>query len=54
MAQTMKACQSHAHLPAVVNLDGEDMCQECADNWVRAEGQWQAEQEQLERDHGTD
>lgn len=35
-------CINHDDRPRVVNLDGEDLCQECADAWCRAEGAWQA------------
>lgn len=35
-------CIHHDDRPRVVNLDGEDLCQECADAWCRAEGAWQA------------
>jgi hypothetical protein len=40
---TPKRCTTHDHHDrnAVMNLDGDDLCQECANNWVRAEGDWQ-------------
>lgn len=38
-------CVNHPDLPSRVNLDGDNLCQECADAWVRAEGQWQAVQD---------
>jgi len=35
-------CLNHEDRARVTNLDGDDLCQECADAWVRAEGSWQA------------
>lgn len=35
-------CVNHPDRRMRTNLDGENLCQECADAWVRAEGQWQA------------
>ena len=37
-------CVNHEDRVRVTNLDGDNLCQECADAWVRAEGQWQAGQ----------
>ena len=37
-------CVNHDDRARVTNLDGDNLCQECADAWVRAEGQWQAGQ----------
>ncbi len=31
-------CARCGSKPAVTNLDGDDLCQSCADKWVRAEG----------------
>ena len=28
-------------LTDITNLDGDDLCQDCADAWARAEGDWQ-------------
>lgn len=38
-------CSNHPDRHAVTNLDGDNLCQECADAWCRAEGQWAADQE---------
>lgn len=32
-------CIRHPSRPSRVNLDGEDLCQDCANAWVRSEGQ---------------
>ncbi len=37
--------------PIVTNLDGDDLCQSCANKWVRAEGDYQA---YLEMESGDD
>ena len=34
-------CVNHDDRARVTNLDGDNLCQECADAWCRAEGQWQ-------------
>lgn len=34
-------CVNHDDRVRVTNLDGDNLCQECADAWCRAEGQWQ-------------
>lgn len=34
-------CAHHPGVAAVTNLDGDDLCHDCADAWVRAEGDWQ-------------
>lgn len=39
------ACVNHPDRLARTNLDGDNLCQECADAWCRAEGQWAADQE---------
>lgn len=31
-------CIYHPDRPVRVNLDNEDLCQECADEWARGEG----------------
>lgn len=31
-------CVNHFGRASRVNLDGDELCQECADAWVRAEG----------------
>lgn len=31
-------CRDHPDRPAITNLDGEDLCKECADAWARGEG----------------
>lgn len=43
-------CTNHPDRPSRVNLDGEDLCQECANEWARAEGQSaaQADAEEVE------
>jgi len=38
-------CINHPGRQVRTNLDGEDLCQECADAWVRSEGQWAADEE---------
>lgn len=38
--------------PIRANLDGEELCQACADAWARAEGQWQRQQEEEEHAEG--
>lgn len=42
-------CVNHPDRPAPHNLDGDDLCRDCADDWARAEGQWAAEMEEHER-----
>lgn len=37
-------CVNHPERPTRTDLDGENLCQECADAWCRAEGNWQASQ----------
>jgi hypothetical protein len=32
-------CVNHPNRPSRTNLDGDELCQECADAWVRGEGQ---------------
>lgn len=44
MSQANQTCVNHPDAVAVTNLDGDQLCQECADAWVRAEGQWAAYQ----------
>ena len=34
----LDGCVNHPDRPVRVNLDGDDLCQECADAWARAEG----------------
>lgn len=38
-------CRNHPDVVAVTNLDGEDLCQECANAWVKGEGAAAAERE---------
>ena len=33
-----KVCVNHPDRPSVTNLDNEELCKECADAWVRGEG----------------
>lgn len=33
-----RGCINHPDRPVRVNLDSEDLCQECADSWARGEG----------------
>lgn len=39
------ACVNHPDRPPCANLDGDYLCQECADAWVRGEGQAAAQRE---------
>ncbi len=32
-----QSCHRHVHRPSRINLDGENLCQECADQWVLGE-----------------
>lgn len=32
-------CVNHPNLPSRTNLDGEELCQGCADSWTRVEGE---------------
>ncbi len=41
-----RGCVNHPDRPVRTNLDGEDLCQECADNWARGEGQAAADADQ--------
>lgn len=43
-ASTCAGCKSDK--PIRVHLDGDDLCQECADKWVRAEGHAQPSSEE--------
>ena len=47
----MAGCVNHPDRPVRTNLDGDDLCQECADAWVRGEGDYQHWLEQEEREH---
>jgi len=40
-------CTYHRDRPSRVNLDGDELCQECADTWVRGEGIAAAEYDQI-------
>lgn len=44
-ALSRPSCVNHPDQPSVTNLDSEDLCQECANAWVRGEGQAAAERE---------
>jgi len=33
-----KSCKNHPDKPVRENLDGDDLCQECCNAWVKAEG----------------
>lgn len=39
--RTDRSCIFHPGKPAITNLDGEDLCQQCANAWARSEGEWQ-------------
>lgn len=41
MPRDPSRCTHHPERLSVTNLDGEDLCEYCANDWVRAEGQWQ-------------
>ncbi len=41
-ARPRPGCVNHPHRLVRENLDGEDLCQECCDNWAKAEGDFQA------------
>lgn len=43
---TAPPCVNHPYRESDTNLDGDHLCQECADNWVRGEGDAAAEREQ--------
>jgi hypothetical protein len=43
--RSAQKCVNHGDRAPVTNLDGDDLCQECADAWCRAEGQWAADEE---------
>jgi len=45
-------CIHHPGARAITNLDGEDLCQDCANAWVRGEGDWQRYCEEEDADHG--
>lgn len=45
-------CVSHPGQRAVTNLDGDNLCLDCANAWVKAEGDHQAYLEQEGGDHG--
>jgi hypothetical protein len=47
----MPACVSHPDREAVTNLDGDDLCWDCANAWCRAEGEYQQYLEQEEAAH---
>lgn len=38
-------CIHHPERPARENLDGDDLCQECCDDWARGEGDYVADLE---------
>lgn len=46
-------CTYHLDRHSIVNLDGDELCGECADNWVRGEGDYFHYMEQLEQEHGA-
>lgn len=37
--QSLRGCKNHPGRPVRDNLDGDDLCQECCDQWVRGERQ---------------
>ena len=43
--RSAQKCVNHPDRPSRTNLDGDNLCQECADAWCRAEGQWAADEE---------
>jgi len=45
-------CANHPDRPVREILDGDALCQECADAWVRAEGDWQHYIDSEEAGHG--
>lgn len=45
-------CVHHPERASITNLDGEDLCRECANLWVRGEGDWAHWLEEQEKDHG--
>lgn len=45
----MPMCAHHPDRVSRTNLDGDELCQECADAWVRGEGQAAAEREAEEQ-----
>lgn len=40
-----RTCANHPRRPSRINLDGDELCQECADAWVRGEGLFALEDE---------
>jgi len=43
-------CINHPDRLSVTNLDGEELCKECADAWVRGEGEHAAYLDSLDED----
>ncbi len=42
-AEGKPSCIYHPDRPVRANLDGDDLCQGCCDEWVRGEGAAEAE-----------
>lgn len=40
-------CINHKDTPSVMELDGENLCQKCADEWLAGERQSAFEQEEM-------
>ena len=38
IAARRSVCHAHPYRRGVTNLDGDTLCQDCADQWVRSEG----------------
>lgn len=45
-------CINHPDRPVREILDGDALCQKCADAWARGEGEWQRYIESEEAGHG--
>jgi hypothetical protein len=43
-------CINHPERQARDNLDGDSLCQECCEAWVKVEGDWQRHIEEESKD----
>lgn len=48
-----EVCDKHPGRPSRINLDGDNLCQQCADQWVIGEGHAAREREQEALDETT-
>lgn len=50
MPRDPSKCYHHPDRFSVTNLDGENLCEDCANDWVRGEGDAAREQDEYEHE----